>query len=157
MRRKASPTAGTAAAWVVLAPSWPPAAPAGRPQSRNRYSYVLNNPIKMIDPSDHCGKENDSDTENASCAWLANAIADYDVFIRDLAGNWTSHELQTVLQAFHLFMAGAHWSPTDFRRAIGGHVDIERTFEASKPPGNTIWAPASISDGNVYSRECGSS
>ena len=43
---------------------------AGNPQALNRYSYMLNNPLKYVDPSGHAPSEDDEEG-NPRVDWKA--------------------------------------------------------------------------------------
>ncbi len=68
----------------------------GGPQTRNRYSYVLNNPLKYVDPSGRCFENpqgNEERGENTRCHNSIGAIADLGVEIAGFAA-WTSEQLE---------------------------------------------------------------
>lgn len=105
---------------------------AGDPQSLNRYSYVLNNPLKYVDPSGHCpfgsngtgsyGSDNDN---------LINCALD------DFAGaSW--QQRKDWMSAFQN-MTGVNW----FDNVLG----ILRYFENDRIFSNSQWAK--LSDAGV--------
>ncbi len=70
------------------------------PQTRNRYSYVLNNPLKYVDPSGHCfvnAQNNEERAENAACDKYIGLLSGWGMDV-DLAdyGNWLSEQLGAV-------------------------------------------------------------
>jgi len=99
------------------------------PQSLNRYSYTLGNPLRYTDPSGHIA-ETEIDDANA----ILEALGNYDVHIAidwgwflDGSGDntiwqpglWQLHELEIVLQAVKDFARVAGGVEAT-RRAIGG-------------------------------------
>jgi RHS repeat-associated protein len=94
------PALGRFASADSIAPS------KGDPQSRNRYSYVLNNPLKFIDPTGHCvaGKTYEEmigaeRLENAACDDYIAKLMSWGLEV-DLAsyGNWLSEQLGAVYE-----------------------------------------------------------
>ncbi len=70
----------------------------GNPQARNRYSYVLNNPLKFVDPTGHCfanAQNNEERAENGQCnkyiSWLKGWGIDVDPANY---ANWESSQLE---------------------------------------------------------------
>ena len=91
------------------------------PQSRNRYTYVLNNPLKYTDPTGHCGQSTDTADETRACTQAVDDLNAYDIHIGDLDGGvWSSDELSLVLEAvadmLNALFGGA---VDDFRAKIG--------------------------------------
>jgi len=67
------------------------------PQNRNRYSYVLNNPLKYTDPTGHCGKSTDVAAETTACEKAITALEPYNIHIGDLTGGlWSSNQIRDV-------------------------------------------------------------
>jgi RHS repeat-associated protein len=102
---------------------------SANPQSLNRFSYVLGNPLKYIDPTGYI--QNDPNELQRADDILNLLTNDYDVKIRKdwgwrglpgarewNAGAWTIDELETVLQAV-----------TDLSTAMGGAQNFRDTLE----------------------------
>jgi RHS repeat-associated protein len=51
------------------------------PQSLNRYAYVLNNPVNLVDPTGHSCASPDDSAERLECASIEQQIADATVLI----------------------------------------------------------------------------
>jgi RHS repeat-associated protein len=90
------------------------------PQTRNRYSYVLNNPVKYSDPSGHCRKDtaDDSDARKA-CEDYLYQLGRYGIEIGGDLGEWTLEDVFLVLTAIKDMAAAGNWSPEDFKREMG--------------------------------------
>ena len=77
------------------------------PQTRNRYSYVLNNPIRYTDPSGHCSEsaaqeEEKGDAraaENTACRKASDELGTYGYRILNL-NDWLSARANA-LQTFY--------------------------------------------------------
>ena len=80
----------------------------GDPQSLNRYSYVLNNPLRYTDPTGHCPQ---GDAGEACRQYLASVEKDYGVTIDDTTGLWTIEAMQGVALGL-----------TNLQNAIAGDV-----------------------------------
>jgi hypothetical protein len=107
----------------------------GNPQNFNRFAYVLNNPLKYVDPSGHIA-ENEAEGANNI---LEELQRDYDVHIEKdwryiefegklvwTGGVWSLEELETVLLGVKDLaqkMSDAHGgtmdAATSFRQTIG--------------------------------------
>jgi len=75
------------------------------PQNRNRYSYVLNNPLKYTDPTGHCGKSTDVAAETKVCEQEIANLEPYNIHIGDLKGGlWSSNQIRDVATAAELMM-----------------------------------------------------
>ncbi len=71
------------------------------PQSLNRYSYVLNSPLRYTDPSGHCsGDPNDPENHDIGCWEMIGQIEDScdNVSITN-TDQWTEAELRLLLKA----------------------------------------------------------
>jgi hypothetical protein len=97
------------------------------PQSRNRYSYVLNNPLKYTDPSGHCYE---GSGEEADCQAAVEALEVDGAYIAGL-WLWRLSELNLILQAIADFKAFSQWSSDQFKAAIGGYTTFYRGGEGS--------------------------
>ena len=62
----------------------------GNPQSYNRYSYTLNNPVKYVDPSGHCAQSDDA------CWALADEL--YRLYGWRIVGVWQQQDLMLFLK-----------------------------------------------------------
>jgi RHS repeat-associated protein len=113
----------------------------GAPQTRNRYSYVLNNPLGLTDPSGHQARRADDpadysdgsddpiadDDERADFKRCTSGRAGaeaycYAAFHRlgiSLQGLWKLPELIGVLMGLHDLLDKARWSYGDFQHAMG--------------------------------------
>jgi RHS repeat-associated protein len=99
----------------------------GNPQNLNRYTYVLNNPLRYIDPTGHIAEDPDEQKEAEGILSKLDTL--YDVRIRKSwryevsgkwnPGNWTIEELRTVLQAVK-DLAQAMGGAKAFRHELGG-------------------------------------
>ncbi len=67
------------------------------PQSFNRYSYVLNNPIRYTDPSGHCAQD-----DNA-CWEIADQL--YSQYGWTIEGVWSLEQVRTMLEGAQLLEA----------------------------------------------------
>ncbi len=105
------------------------------PQSLNRYSYCLGNPLRYVDPTGHI--QNDPNELQRADEILNTLANDYDVKIRKdwgwrgslwarkwNAGAWTLDELETILQEV-TDLATAMGGAQNFRATLGG-VRIHR-------------------------------
>ena len=82
-------------------------------QTRNRYSYVLNNPLKYTDPSGHCPQ---NPKENDSCHAAADELSTYGVIVdRDV---WDTDMLSLMLEALGDWSTVSGWGKADFARAF---------------------------------------
>lgn len=94
------------------------------PQSRNRYTYVLNNPLGYTDPSGHC-----AETDTGDC--VSQLEENYGVIIDDPSA-WTSRQLWLIWQALedwrlYTIKIGAEWTYDDFKNKVfEGTVTIYR-------------------------------
>ncbi len=84
------------------------------PQTRNRYAYVLNNPLKYNDPSGHCATAEEID----ACEANANEIESYGFIVRDLILFKAAWELGAILQAIKDFINAAGWTIDTFKAQI---------------------------------------
>jgi len=122
------------------------------PQSRNRYSHVLNNPLKYVDPSGHCESANPSagldeqqriQRENGRCYRYINELQEYGVNVAlEFFTNWRSSELAQVLEAIGDWMRVAGWDdPGYVKGALGGGVMLIRQHGNGRSweTGATIW------------------
>ena len=70
------------------------------PQSRNRYSYVLNNPLKFIDPTGHCTsipRNRAESEENEKCREFISYLSGWGIdFDWASINNWQSNLLEDV-------------------------------------------------------------
>ncbi len=96
----------------------------GDPQSRNRYSYALNNPLKYVDPTGHCTitpQTTEDYRENASCdALMKDLLNTYGVDTIYNYGNWVSSQLEQVRKTVLDWMRVADWTADTFKAQLGG-------------------------------------
>ena len=99
------------------------------PQSLNRYSYVLNNPLRYTDPTGHkyC-----DDQDGGSCSRLSNSIEDTARKYRiRFKGNWKVKNQLAVLNAAELVGTqfaserGLGESGSEAFGAVYGHVNFK--------------------------------
>lgn len=98
------------------------------PQTRNRYSYTLNNPIRYTDPSGHCSESSldEADrSENRKCDEYKEQLSNYGISLDNLF-DWISSDLGLIIQAVSDLRNAAGWSFSDFRAAMGGGVNLLR-------------------------------
>jgi RHS repeat-associated protein len=106
----------------------------GNPQSYNRYSYVRNNPLNLIDPSGHreCGDSEDCIdplTHEPDSSLIPSNLVEFD------GGNWTPEEMETVRAgawrvavALYLASGDQFSSPQEaFLSVYGGAVKFSKT------------------------------
>lgn len=93
------------------------------PQSRNRYSYTLNNPLRYTDPSGHCTAASGDKSE---CEKQQAILRDeYAIDVVDIA-QWNLQVLLLMVDALKLWAdataktANGRWGVAEFRRAWGG-------------------------------------
>ena len=90
------------------------------PQTRNRYTYVLNNPLKYTDPTGHCAKGDSDDPK--TCQQEVDRLATYGIIIDNMA-DWTLEYLGFIFQGLMDWKqatckAGSCWDAADFKRAF---------------------------------------
>jgi RHS repeat-associated protein len=92
-------------------------APGSDPQMRNRYGYVVNNPLRYTDPSGHSPAEGEKTTEDAATA--RRELERHGIVVDD-PQNWTLEELEALLEGIRRMMSAMGWrSIHDFRWAMG--------------------------------------
>jgi RHS repeat-associated protein len=111
------------------------------PQSFNRYSYVLNNPLRFVDPTGHCAQ-----TDDACWALADNLYQQYGWYIE---GVWSIDEVSLFLQAGEALAAwfaqnGGGDAMGRLRSVFGGtvfkHADfIGHALNAHHVRGSTIF------------------
>jgi RHS repeat-associated protein len=87
------------------------------PQSRNRYTYTLNNPLKFTDPTGYCSKTWDTEkevSENFECYRLKQELSEYGLTVKNLF-EWESKDLQIILRSAQHFAKAAHWNSATFK------------------------------------------
>jgi RHS repeat-associated protein len=92
------------------------------PQSRNRYSYVLNNPLKYTDPSGHCYE---GSGEEEDCQTAVEMLELHGAYIAGLH-LWRLTELTLIWLTILDFQAEAQWTKEQFKAAIGGYTTFYR-------------------------------
>ena len=99
------------------------------PQSYNRYSYCVNDPLRYTDPTGHYSvSEWWDDTEEGA----------------DLLGDWFSSTAQSAAKGVeHLFMGdtSANWDPNSYNTLNGGTFGPELTDAQGNKLGNAATAP----------------
>ncbi|MDQ5823766.1 MAG: S-layer homology domain-containing protein [Chloroflexota bacterium] len=112
----------------------------GDSKTRNRYSYVLNNPLRYADPTGHRAQDPKSfqATVDEVVAQVGNTWekcqAGNDAACRSdaaalglkLEGDWKPYQLQWLLEAIHDLMRAAGWNYDAFKSAIGGGMTVVR-------------------------------
>jgi len=93
------------------------------PQTRNRYSYVLNNPLRYTDPSGHCAAGDGDDP--AACQSAEAVLNLYGIQLDSLA-NWMFKELSLVIGGVVDLRMAANWSIDQFKSAMGGSISLAR-------------------------------
>lgn len=94
------------------------------PQAANRYSYVLGNPLRFIDPSGHCGVEALEELVN-QCEGLKNDLERY--YNIAITGSWTLYELEMLQLSLEDIEAGL--GGQDLFREIYGGTNYNRIRE----------------------------
>jgi RHS repeat-associated protein len=96
------------------------------PKTRNRFSYVLNNPIKYTDPSGNCVAN--SAQERQRCREAVEDLSALGVDVdegceADAGGGacrqFTFAELELIIESIRDLMKAANWDVADFRRQMG--------------------------------------
>ena len=97
------------------------------PQTRNRYAYVLNNPLKYNDPTGNVAEDykKESTSPNIEEVWIKGALAIYGIKLVDHpnAKAWELAEMRAVLQTVRDIQKVTGWSLLEFVTAMG-NVDI---------------------------------
>ena len=107
-------------------------------QSLNRYSYVHNRPINLIDPSGHCGYD-ESDELDKKCEQLAAELEDqYGVdIIWDRSNQWAFHDLEVLRLALE-----------DMFVTMGKEL-FEKNFSGQKLINKRLFADGILENGDV--------
>jgi hypothetical protein len=66
----------------------------GDPQSFNRFAYVVNNPLKYVDPSGHEPKEDCDDGNKLSCR--SKKLPDIEVINKDIQSRAKKSPLEAI-------------------------------------------------------------
>lgn len=93
-------------------------------ETRNRYTYVLNNPLRFNDPSGHCAPWSGDDP--AQCKEVTNDLAALGVSVDNL-WNWSFADLNSILDALLLFLERTGWTDDTFKEKMGP-VTIKRSY-----------------------------
>jgi RHS repeat-associated protein len=100
------------------------------PQTRNRYSYVRNNPLRYTDPTGHCyadPQNNEERAENKECDKYISWLKGWGIIIWEYA-NWMSDQLAAVWQAINDLAASFNWTAQQFISAMGNDwIHIRRS------------------------------
>jgi RHS repeat-associated protein len=112
------------------------AADRTNPLSRNRYSYVTNNPLRYADPTGHC-KDSVDAVDRESCDNTIRELRKYGLNVAN-SNEWTLRELALILESINDLMHKAGWSISDFRHAMGitndYQIDLVRQNADPKDP-----------------------
>ena len=102
------------------------------PQTRNRFAYVLNNPLKYTDPTGFCSETTTTEAEvaeNTRCGQLASELEGYGYQLGNLY-DWQSYELDWVLGGTKRLIEVAGWTIDVFKAAMGiangGRIELVR-------------------------------
>jgi RHS repeat-associated protein len=128
----------------------------GDPKSRNRYSYVLNNPLRYTDPTGHCAKDKNPEDQR-DCEQAKDQLKRrYGIIVTD-PQNWTLGELLALLHGIRRMMWAMKWNTDEeFRSAVGidtlGPIYLLR--EVPKKPKNDTGEDMipQMHDGYYYSQ-----
>ena len=87
------------------------------PQNRNRYSYVVNNPLKYIDPTGHCAEAGQEQTLESCYAYGAVAGHGWLLDLKD----WTFDTLLVVAESMRDLKAAAEWDTGDYMNTMSNN------------------------------------
>jgi RHS repeat-associated protein len=102
------------------------------PKTRQRYSYVSNNPLKYVDPSGHCTAQSGYDDPGA-CERARHDLRQYgfDVNLDD----WDLEQLEWILEAIHDVLTAANRGIYDygsFKKLMGFGSDYKMIYNMDK-------------------------
>lgn len=102
------------------------------PQTRHKYAYVLNNPLKYSDPSGHCAddpsNQEDAATRSRTCANVEATLNEYGIRVENMA-DWQLGDLWLIVTSIKDMMGAGGWDSTDFKAAMGIQGDAMITLK----------------------------
>lgn len=99
-----------------------------QPQTINRYSYTLNNPLNYTDPTGHCTSDPrtpEDVTENENCQkWKQELLRLEFLILYDDWNLWMAWEMLELINAVNDFLNASGWKIDEMKAAFGAFDPI---------------------------------